>query len=114
MEKVRDLCCTQQLEFGEAHRVLVRADHSCVAELEGVVPDLLAGLAEEPSRCEPVQRGEQPVNQRASTGSNQLVTFGGHPRGEHVVDPLVIASTTVDQHGIGEVAVTDDGKQGLR
>ena len=84
-------------------------------QLEGVVPDLLAGLAQEPLRGQPVQRLQQPGRaavraERAPSSASSAATRAD----EHAVDPLVVAAPPVEQRRVGELVVADHRQQRLR
>ena len=60
LKQVRDLRRAELDELRQPDGILSRAGDPGLAKLEGVVSDLLAGLAQEPFGSETVQRRQQP------------------------------------------------------
>ena len=111
----RDLGRAQLLQLGQDGSVSVRALTARAAQRDRVGPDLLARLAQEPLRAEPVERPQQPVHQGARPGDlGQLVVLGGDPGGEHGVDGPVIGLAAGQQRRVAELLVGDHRDQGLR
>src|SRR5450759_5054073 len=73
LEQVCDLRCAEQLELREPDGILIWSCDPRLVELEGVVPDLLAGFAQEPFGAEPVQWRQQSVEYGRAPGCGQLV-----------------------------------------
>ena len=113
-EKVSDLRRAEQLELRKPGGILVRSCEPRILKLEGVVPELLAGLAQEPLRAQPVQGREQSAEDARAPHGNQLVVLRRDPGRQDVVDALVVTAAPLHEYGIGEIVAVDDGQQGLR
>src|SRR5450756_515666 len=91
----------------EPDGILLRPCEARVLEFQGVVPDLLTSLAQEPFGAKPLQWREQSVEHGCATRCRELVILCGDPGRENLVDAFVIASTPVHHDGMGEVVVAD-------
>ena len=110
----RDLGRAELLQLGQDLGVGVRALAARPAQRDRVGPHLLACLAQEALGTKPVERAQQPVDERARAGDlDQLVVLGGDPGGEHDVDGLVIGLPALQEGRIVELLVGDHRQQRL-
>jgi hypothetical protein len=102
----------EHLEFGQPVAVGVRTVQPSTLQFDGVVPDLLPGLAQEPFRAQPVERRQDVIEQRLA--SPEFDVLIRHAFGEHGVDAFVIAPPPVHEHVVLEFVVADHREQRLR